>query len=61
MPWNFATVGRGHDEEWWRRFVGLLRDQSFSGTISIEYEDPFVPVEESVLESARLLSSLARQ
>jgi sugar phosphate isomerase/epimerase len=61
MPWNFATVGRGHDVEWWGRFVGLLRDQGFSGTISIEYEDPFVPVEESVLESAQLLCTLARR
>jgi len=58
MPWNFATVGRGHDQEWWRTFVRVLRDQGFKGTISIEYEDPFVPVEESVLESARLLSSV---
>jgi sugar phosphate isomerase/epimerase len=61
MPWNFATVGRGHDEEWWGRFIGLLRDQGFNGTISIEYEDPFVPVEESVLESAQLLCALARR
>lgn len=61
MPWNFATVGRGHDVEWWGRFVGLLHDQGFSGTISIEYEDPFVPVEESVLESAQLLCTLARR
>jgi sugar phosphate isomerase/epimerase len=60
MPWNFATVGRGHDTEWWGRFVGMLHDHDFSGTISIEYEDPFVPVEESVLESARLLCSLVR-
>jgi sugar phosphate isomerase/epimerase len=60
MPWNFATVGRGHDEEWWRRFVGMLRDQDFSGTISIEYEDPFVPVEDSILESARVLSAVTR-
>ncbi len=58
MPWNFATVGRGHDKEWWAKFVGLLRDKGFSGTISIEYEDPFVPVEESILESARFLSSV---
>jgi sugar phosphate isomerase/epimerase len=58
MPWNFATVGRGHDAKWWERFVGALRDQGYSGTISIEYEDPIVSVEESVLESARLLSSL---
>ncbi|MGZ6299504.1 MAG: sugar phosphate isomerase/epimerase family protein [Candidatus Limnocylindria bacterium] len=60
MPWNFATVGRGHDEEWWRRFVGMLRDQGFAGTISIEYEDPFVTVEESILESARVLSAVTR-
>ena len=58
MPWNFATVGRGHDKEWWAKFVGLLRDKGFSGTISIEYEDPFVLVEESILESARFLSSV---
>jgi len=58
MPWNFATVGRGHDQEWWAKFVALLRDTGFGGTISIEYEDPFVPVEDSVLESARLLASV---
>lgn len=58
MPWNFATVGRGHDKAWWREFVGLLQDEGFQGTISIEYEDPFVPAEESILESARLLSEV---
>ena len=56
MPWNFATVGRGHEAAWWKRFVAALRGHGFSGTISIEYEDPFVPVDESVLESARMLS-----
>jgi sugar phosphate isomerase/epimerase len=60
MPWNFATVGRGHDREWWARFVALLQDRGFSGTISIEYEDPFVPVEQSVLESAQLLAAVTR-
>ena len=58
MPWNFATVGRGHDKAWWQKFVGLLRDQGFRGTISIEYEDPFVGAEESILESAALLSEV---
>src|SRR5207244_2095181 len=61
MPWNFATVGRGHDKEWWRTFVRVLRDQGFKGTISIEYEDPFVPVEESVLESERSRCSVTRR
>lgn len=61
MPWNFATVGRGHDREWWRKFVAMLEDANFSGTISIEYEDPFVPVEESIVESASLLAGLVRE
>ena len=56
MPWNFATVGRGHDVAWWSTFVTALRNRGFKGTISIEYEDPFVPVEESVIESARVLA-----
>lgn len=58
MPWNFATVGRGHDAAWWQRFVQALRAHDFAGTISIEYEDPFVTVDESVSESARLLASV---
>ncbi len=58
MPWNFSTVGRGHDKAWWANFVSLLKDQAFTGTISIEYEDPFVPAEDSILESARLLSEV---
>jgi sugar phosphate isomerase/epimerase len=61
VPWNFATVGRGHGVEWWARFVALLLDQRFTGTISIEYEDPFVPAEQSVLESARLLAEVCRR
>lgn len=55
MPWNFATIGRGHGEGWWREFVEALTGEGFGGTVSIEYEDPFVPVEESVIESARML------
>lgn len=61
MPWNFATVGRGHDAAWWTRFVDALRSHGFAGTVSIEYEDPFVPVDESVLESARLLAAVSRR
>lgn len=58
MPWNFATVGRGHDKAWWGDFVGLLQDQGFRGTVSIEYEDPFIPAKESILESAGLLAAV---
>ena len=40
--------------------MALLRDRGFSGTISIENEDPFVAVEESVLEWAQLLAAVIR-
>lgn len=56
MPWNFATVGRGRDVAWWTEFVRTLASKGFDGTISIEYEDPFVPVEDSIVEAARVLA-----
>jgi sugar phosphate isomerase/epimerase len=56
MPWNFAVVGRGRDEEWWTRFVGELRTGGRVQTIAIEHEDPFVPPEIGVKEAAGLLT-----
>jgi sugar phosphate isomerase/epimerase len=57
MPWNFATVGRGRDIPWWTRFVETLASAGFDGTISIEYEDPFVPVKDSIVDAAVALES----
>jgi sugar phosphate isomerase/epimerase len=57
MPWNFATVGQGRDVSWWTAFVRALADKGFDGTISIEYEDPFVPVEQSVIDAAKVLAA----
>jgi sugar phosphate isomerase/epimerase len=57
MPWNFATVGRGRGHAWWTEFVRTLARVGFDGVISIEYEDPFVPVEESVIEAAQALAA----
>ncbi len=56
MPWNFAVVGRGRDEDWWHRFVSELCARSSVQTIAIEHEDPFVPAETGVKEAAALLS-----
>jgi sugar phosphate isomerase/epimerase len=56
MPWNFATVGRGHDRDWWAKFLALLDRAGYNGAVSIEWEDPFVEPEESIRESAALLS-----
>ena len=56
MPWNFATVGHGHDAAWWRGLLNNLRDAGRVRTISIEHEDPFVAPEVGIREAARLLS-----
>lgn len=56
MPWNFAVVGRGKDEAWWKLFVSELSAKSRVHTIAIEHEDPFVPAEIGVKEAAAVLS-----
>ena len=58
MPWTFASVGRGHDRDWWASFLAALGAAGFDGTISIEHEDPFVSPGEGIAESARLLHDL---
>jgi sugar phosphate isomerase/epimerase len=56
MPWNFAVVGRGHDEEWWRRMIRNLIAHSSARTIAIEHEDPQVAPEQGVKDAAALLA-----
>src|SRR5579859_1838890 len=60
MPWNFATVGHGHDRAWWQLFVQALVSTGFEGTLAIEHEDPLVAAEEGIIEGAHLLSEVIR-
>lgn len=55
VAWKFATVGRGHDAEWWSDFVGLLAGTAATA-VAIEHEDPDVPPVQGVAEAARLLA-----
>jgi sugar phosphate isomerase/epimerase len=61
MPWNFATVGHGHDAAWWRGLLNDLRDADRVRTISIEHEDPFVAPEIGIREAAQLLSAALKE
>jgi sugar phosphate isomerase/epimerase len=56
MPWNFAVVGRGRDEQWWTRFAAHLCGGGRVETIAIEHEDPFVSAEIGVREAADVLT-----
>jgi sugar phosphate isomerase/epimerase len=53
--WSYATVGTGHDSEWWSSFAEELGNVGYDGVVSIEVEDPHVPAEEAILRSARVL------
>ena len=53
--WNYITLGRGHDETWWRSFVTTLADVGYDGVLSIEHEDPAMSAVEGVEESVALL------
>ncbi len=54
--WRFATVGQGHDAAWWGSFAQALRSVGYDGVVSIEYEDPTLPPEQSIVDAARLLA-----
>jgi sugar phosphate isomerase/epimerase len=54
-PWTFATVGRGHDADWWASFAAVLAERGVE-SISIEHEDPTVGAERGLGEAAPLLA-----
>jgi sugar phosphate isomerase/epimerase len=56
MPWNFAVVGRGKDQAWWKAFARELTGRGRVHTVAIEHEDPFVSPEEGINEAAEVLS-----
>ena len=53
--WSYITLGRGHDETWWRKFVAALDAAGYDGVLSIEHEDPAMSAVEGVEESVDLL------
>jgi sugar phosphate isomerase/epimerase len=53
--WNYATLGYGHGETWWRQFCAALRMVGYDGVLSIEHEDSLLPPLEGVQKSVDLL------
>jgi sugar phosphate isomerase/epimerase len=37
--WSFVAVGRGHDVEFWTRFLRALEEHTSVGAVNIEHED----------------------
>lgn len=53
--WNYVTLGRGHDETWWRGFCRALAAIGYHGVLSIEHEDFELPPLEGITQSVALL------
>jgi len=53
--WNYVTLGRGHDESWWRSFCRALRAAGYDDVLSIEHEDQALPPLDGVRHSVELL------
>jgi sugar phosphate isomerase/epimerase len=53
--WRFGTVGQGQGTDWWQELVEALQRAGYDGVVSIEFEDPTLPPERSVVEAAHLL------
>jgi sugar phosphate isomerase/epimerase len=54
-PYRYATVGDGHDVNWWAAFCGELDRAGYGGPISIEWEDARLPADGAVAQAAALL------
>jgi sugar phosphate isomerase/epimerase len=55
-PWTFSTPGYGHSELFWGRLVLALRRAGYTGTLSIECEDPFLTPDDTLAASVDLLA-----
>jgi sugar phosphate isomerase/epimerase len=54
-PYRYATVGDGHDLDWWTAFCRGLDTAGYGGPISIEWEDAWLPADAAVAQAATLL------
>jgi len=53
--WNYATVGYGHDMQFWKNFVSVLRITGYEGVLSIENENTNMSAREGLSKSIEFL------
>lgn len=56
--WIFRTVGYGHGELEWRRFLSALRLAGYDDVLSIEHEDALLSVDEGFRKGVAFLRSV---
>lgn len=58
-PWQFVAIGKGHDIEYWARFLDALRAASPDIAINIEHEDSELAGQAGLVRSAEALKAAA--
>ncbi|MFI6577403.1 hypothetical protein ACIBFB_16530 [Nocardiopsis sp. NPDC050513] len=58
--WDFVAVGRGHDQEFWARFLSALQKVDPDMAVNIEHEDLEFGQEEGLRLAAGNLTAAAR-
>jgi sugar phosphate isomerase/epimerase len=53
--WSYRTLGYGHDDLFWRSFIIALRRIGYDGPVSIECEEPYLTVDDSLAKAVQLL------
>ncbi|MBP7746624.1 MAG: sugar phosphate isomerase/epimerase [Phycisphaerae bacterium] len=56
--WVFRTCGYGHGDEFWKRFVSMLKLKGYDGVISIEHEDSLMSLQEGFEKAVTYLRSV---
>lgn len=53
--WNYVAVGCGHDLNWWKEFVSVLKESGYDDVISLEMEDMTMSMLDGHLTSLKTL------
>jgi sugar phosphate isomerase/epimerase len=56
--WTFRVVGEGHGVEFWKSFVKALKKSGYEGVLSIEHEDPCIPIDEGLTKASKFLKAI---
>lgn len=56
--WLFRPIGYGTPLDTWRAMIEALREQGYTGSLSIEHEDQVIPIAETVARSIETLRTM---
>lgn len=56
--WNFVSVGKGHNSEFWHEFVATLQKSGYDDVLSVEHEDYSAKSSADILRDVKATKTL---